>query len=132
MRYVTSLHCDHSYTSDVVIGEQEPGSLFHAVSHMLRCRKKHPSFGTGTLHWIDCEEKAIAAYIRSTSFDKMLCVSNLSLRHLEADIKVPIGAIPSSREAGNPEHTQPHELGLFNPRACFTITTCFLLLALAR
>lgn len=109
-------------------GEQEPGSLFHAVSHMLRSRKKHPSFGTGTLYWINCEEKAIAAYVRSTSFDKMLCVSNLSSRHLEADINIPRGAIPPASEGDNPEHSHPHELGLIgDSRAPTLLFLVFLL-----
>lgn len=89
--------------------------MFHAVSHMLRCRKKHPSFGTGALYWVDCENKAVAAYIRSTSFDKMFCVSNLSSRHLEVAIKVPL-SVPLAPEHGNPEHTHPHELGIRNAR----------------
>lgn len=106
---------DETFGYDIVnVDSQyaEPGSLFHAVSHMVRTRKKHPSFGTGTLYWIDCAEKRVAAYIRSTSFDKMLCVSNLSSRPLDVAIPLPAGDTPPPAEAGNPAHTHPHELAL--------------------
>jgi maltose alpha-D-glucosyltransferase/alpha-amylase len=93
--YAPVINCETYGYNAVNVDSQynEPGSLFHAVSHMVRMRKKHPSFGTGALYWIDCDDKAVATYIRSTSFDKMLCVSNLSSRARDVTIKLPSNII---------------------------------------
>ncbi|KAL6065869.1 maltose alpha-D-glucosyltransferase [Balamuthia mandrillaris] len=69
--------------------QHDPSSLFHAIRMMLQVRRKHPSFGSGTLTWLTNELTSVAAYVRSTDVDKMLIVSNVSGKEISATVEVP-------------------------------------------
>jgi len=106
---------DDTYGYDIVNVESqyaEPNSLFHAVRHMIMTRKKHPSFGTGALYWVECPNKAVACYIRSTSYDLMLSVSNLGSTPADVVIKLPSFAIPPATPGGGEQPFPPHEIYL--------------------
>jgi len=65
----------------------DSSSIYHAIKQMIRIRKKHPSFGTGSLTWIDNEKKEIAAYIRDAEWDVVLVVNNVSTERVEAVVE---------------------------------------------
>ena len=67
---------------------ENPYSLWHSIRHMIQMRKKYPVFGRGDFVWMDCENEAIAAYIRSYDGQVVYVFNNLSAR--EQVIYVPI------------------------------------------
>jgi maltose alpha-D-glucosyltransferase/alpha-amylase len=62
-----------------VIGQQENEfSLWHSVQRMIQIRKEYPVFGRGDFEWIDYENNAIAAYVRSFEDQVIYVLNNLS------------------------------------------------------
>lgn len=83
---------DHTYGYKRVNVESQlvdPSSLFHAIRQMIRTRRNHSSFGTGTFDWVDVEDVSVAAYIRSNGYDKMLTISNVSSKPNTVTVTIP-------------------------------------------
>ena len=73
-----------------VIGQQENEfSLWHSVQRMIQIRKEYPVFGRGDFEWIDCENDAIAAYVRSLEDQVIYVVNNLSAGEQVITISAP-------------------------------------------
>jgi len=53
-------------------------SLFHSIRHMITVRKKHLTFGRGSIGWIETGNHALAAYRRDHQDESLLIVNNLS------------------------------------------------------
>lgn len=62
---------------NVAAQQADPGSLWHAMRHMLHVRKQHPAFGWGELAWLDCEVPQIAAYRRWYHGESIVAIHNL-------------------------------------------------------
>jgi maltose alpha-D-glucosyltransferase/alpha-amylase len=53
-------------------------SLVHSISHMVNIRKRHHTFGRGTLEWINTDNPSFAAFTRKYRDETLLIVNNLS------------------------------------------------------
>ncbi len=62
---------------NVTAQQADPGSLWHAMRHMLHVRKQHPAFGWGELAWLDSDVPQIAAYRRWYQGETIIAVHNL-------------------------------------------------------
>jgi maltose alpha-D-glucosyltransferase/alpha-amylase len=56
---------------------QNDTSLFHAIRRMIEIRKEHPSFGRGSMQWLNGNNPAIAAYTRQYQNESLLILNNL-------------------------------------------------------
>jgi maltose alpha-D-glucosyltransferase / alpha-amylase len=64
-----------------VVGQvADPDSLFHTVSHMVHVRKGHPTFGRGTMEWVETDNPSVAVYTRKYQDEILLIINNLSDR----------------------------------------------------
>jgi maltose alpha-D-glucosyltransferase / alpha-amylase len=57
---------------------RSPTSLLHWLSRLIRARKKHAVFGRGSLRFVGCENRRVAAYLRQTPEQIVLVVNNFS------------------------------------------------------
>ena len=64
------------------------GSLWHWMQRVLRIRKQHPVFGRGTLRFLEPENPAILAYLRSDGAETILVVNNLSAEAQQATVEL--------------------------------------------
>ena len=58
--------------------QQDSGSLWNAIRHMLHTRKKHPAFGRGALEWEDAGNNRTAVYRRRYQAEDIFAIHNLS------------------------------------------------------
>lgn len=63
---------------NVIDARQDPGSLWNRLHQMIALRKSHSAFGLGSFTWVDCGNRAIAAYLRSHGDERIMVVNNLS------------------------------------------------------
>jgi maltose alpha-D-glucosyltransferase/alpha-amylase len=63
-----------------------PGSLLNWTRRILQVRRRHPSFGRGSLRFVLPDQKEILAYIRQHQGDSVLIVANLSPRYLQTEL----------------------------------------------
>lgn len=93
--------------------QDNPYSLWHSIRNMIRVRKEHPAFGRGDFQWIDCENEAIAAYVRTYENQVIYVVNNLSAQ--EQVISIPLSE-PSRKLTdlltGKDYHVTDHALTL--------------------
>jgi maltose alpha-D-glucosyltransferase/alpha-amylase len=66
--------------SKVNVADQmaDPGSLLNTTRHMIQVRKEQAAFGRGSFTWVDADNAAVAAYLRSHCDENVLLVANLS------------------------------------------------------
>ncbi len=57
---------------------RSPTSLLNWFRRIIRIRKKNPVFGRGSLKFIPCENRKVAAYLREYQGEAVLIVNNLS------------------------------------------------------
>ena len=57
---------------------EDANSMWSAVRHMIAVRKEHHAFGWGEFEWINCRNKAVAAYRRTFEGETILVFQNLS------------------------------------------------------
>src|SRR5690348_13965266 len=69
--------------------QNDPSSLYHVLRHMIATRRKHQSFGSGQLLWVESGLPEVSCWIRYYLMDVMLVVSNLSGNEKAINIKVP-------------------------------------------
>jgi len=67
----------------------QPTSLLHWVHGMLKVRRQHPAFGTGTFVPLEADNESVLAFLRVTDAETILCVTNLASTARSARIKVP-------------------------------------------
>ena len=63
---------------NVEAAEQDPGSLLHWTSDILKLRREYPTFATGELKFIDTNNKAVLAFVRQDANATLLIVSNFA------------------------------------------------------
>jgi maltose alpha-D-glucosyltransferase / alpha-amylase len=80
----------HNYQhSNVEAQWAQPTSLLHWVHGMLKVRRQHPAFGTGTFAPLDADNEAVLAYLRVADDETILCVTNLASTARAARIHIP-------------------------------------------
>jgi maltose alpha-D-glucosyltransferase/alpha-amylase len=67
----------------------QPTSLLHWVHGMLKVRRQHPAFGTGTFVPLEADNESVLAFLRVTPDETLLCVTNLASTARSAEISLP-------------------------------------------
>ena len=67
--------------------QQDPGSLFHFLRHLIRLRKAHPELAKGKIEWIASPHPAAAIYIRGEGKQRLLAAHNLSEDTIQVDLR---------------------------------------------
>jgi maltose alpha-D-glucosyltransferase / alpha-amylase len=65
-----------------------PDSLLNTLRRRITTRKYHPAFGRGSFDWVECDNLAIAAYLREYGEDRLLVVNNLSGKKQPVTLKL--------------------------------------------
>src|SRR6185503_3154302 len=60
--------------------ERSPSSLLHWMRRLIALRRRHRTFGRGTIRFLAPANRKVLAYVREYEGEKILCVANLS-RH---------------------------------------------------
>jgi maltose alpha-D-glucosyltransferase / alpha-amylase len=83
---------------------RSPTSLLCWLRRILRLRKKYPVFGRGTLKFVPCENRKVAAYLREYQDKIILAVNNLSAyaQPAELDLRPYRGFIPTELLGNHP------------------------------
>lgn len=69
----------YAYTHiNVSFQRTDPFSLWHTLRKMIAIRKLHLALSCGDMSWIDCGNRAIAAYLQYCEGEKLLVINNLS------------------------------------------------------
>jgi maltose alpha-D-glucosyltransferase / alpha-amylase len=78
-------------------------SLLNWTRHMLTVRKRHKSFGRGTLRFLYPGNRKVLAYLREFEDETILCVCNVSrvIQAVELDLSVFAGRIPVDLSGGS-------------------------------
>lgn len=63
---------------NVAAQRRDPDSLLHKMRQMIRIRKAHAAFGRGEIHFLEVENRAVLAYLRTYKDEAILVVQNLS------------------------------------------------------
>lgn len=66
----------------------DPGSLWNTIRHMVSVRSQTSVFGRGDFEWMEVENPAIAAYLRSDSKEIRLVINNLSDAEQQLNINI--------------------------------------------
>lgn len=56
----------------------DPDSLLNQMREMIRVRKAHPAFGRGEIRFLEPNNRAVLAYLRTFGTETLLIVNNLS------------------------------------------------------
>jgi maltose alpha-D-glucosyltransferase/alpha-amylase len=75
---------------------RSPTSLLNWLRRLIRLRKKYPVFGRGTLKFVPCENRKVAAFLRDYQDQTILAVNNLSgfAQPVELDLRQYRGRTP--------------------------------------
>ncbi len=69
----------HGYQQVNVAAQRgDPDSLLSLMRRLIAIRKEHPAFGRGDLRFLEPDNKAVLAFVRSYEGETLLCVHNLS------------------------------------------------------
>jgi len=69
----------HGYQRvNVAAQRDDPDSLLSLMRRLIAIRKEHPAFGRGDLRFLQPDNKAVLAFVRSYEGETLLCVHNLS------------------------------------------------------
>jgi len=84
--------------------QRHPHSLLHWVRDLVRIRKQHPVFGTGTFRALDPSNPKVLAFLREGEGEVILCVANLSAsaQPVELDLREYAGRTPMELLGGTP------------------------------
>ena len=94
------------YGYEVINVEAQAGdqySLLNWVRRMLTVRKRHKSFGRGTLRFLYPGNRKVMAYLREFEDETILCVCNVSrvIQAVELDLSAFAGRIPVDLSGGS-------------------------------
>jgi maltose alpha-D-glucosyltransferase/alpha-amylase len=94
------------YGFEVINVEAQAGdqySLLNWTRRMLTVRKRHKSFGRGTLRFLYPGNRKVLAYLREFEDETILCVCNVSrvIQAVELDLSVFAGRIPVDLTGGS-------------------------------
>lgn len=86
----------HYQAINVEAQVRAPSSLHHTLRHLIRIRKQYPLFGRGSIHFVNCDNPHIVAYVREYQGQTALVVNSLSksAQPAELDLAFLEGAIP--------------------------------------
>ena len=85
------------YAINVESQERSPWSLLNWMKRMIALRRRHQTFGRGTIRFLAPSNRKVLAYIREHDDETILCVANLS-RHVQAaelDLREFAGQVPT-------------------------------------
>ncbi len=85
------------YAINVEAQERSPWSLLNWMKRMIALRRRHQTFGRGTIRFLAPSNRKVLAYIREHDGETILCVANLS-RHVQAaelDLRAFAGRVPT-------------------------------------
>jgi maltose alpha-D-glucosyltransferase/alpha-amylase len=66
-------------------------SLLNFIRRLIAVRKEHLALGWGDFKWTPCDQKAVAAYLRSYQDERLLIVHNLSSASQTPRLEIPAG-----------------------------------------
>ncbi len=94
------------YGFEVINVEAQAGdqySLLNWTRRMLTVRKRHKSFGRGTLRFLYPGNRKVLAYLREFEDETILCVCNVSrvIQAVELDLSIFAGRIPVDLSGGS-------------------------------
>jgi maltose alpha-D-glucosyltransferase/alpha-amylase len=94
--------------------ERSPSSLLNWMKRMIALRKRHQTFGRGSIRFLEPTNRKVLAYIRAHEGEEILCVANLSrnVQAAELDLRAFAGRIPTEMVGGT-EFPQIGELPYF-------------------
>jgi maltose alpha-D-glucosyltransferase/alpha-amylase len=86
----------HYETVNVEAQQGNPHSTLSWMKRLIALRKRHRSFGRGTLELLRPENRKVLAYVRAYQSEQILCVANLSrfLQAVELDLSRWKGMVP--------------------------------------
>ena len=58
--------------------QNDPNSFYNWLKAVIRIRRQHPAFGSGSLRLLSCENPAVLAFTRHSDEETLLCIHNLS------------------------------------------------------
>ncbi len=95
---------NHYQATNVEAQLRSPTSLLNWFRRIIRIRKKNPVFGRGSLKFISCENRKVAAYLREYQGQTVLIVNNLSAVAQPAalDLRSFAGYVPVEMIGNNP------------------------------
>jgi maltose alpha-D-glucosyltransferase/alpha-amylase len=94
--------------------ERSPWSLLNWMKRLIALRKRHRTFGRGSIRFLAPTNRKVLAYIREYEGETILCVANLS-RHVQAaelDLRAFNGRVPTEM-VGETEFPRIGELPYF-------------------
>ena len=82
--------------------ERTPDSLLHWMRRLIALRRRHQTFGRGTLRFLHPANRSILAYLREYQGEAILCVANLSRnpQAAELDLSPFSGRVPVEMRGG--------------------------------
>jgi maltose alpha-D-glucosyltransferase/alpha-amylase len=97
--------------------QADPGSLLNRMREMIRVRKDHQAFGRGTCRFLQAENDAVLAYLRTHGEETILVINNLSStpQRVQVDLAAFAGTQPRdlfAREQLPPIDRGPYRLAL--------------------
>ena len=102
------------YAINVEAQERSPLSLLNWMKRMIALRRRHQTFGRGTIRFLAPSNRKVLAYIREHEGETILCVANLS-RHVQAaelDLREFAGQVPTEM-VGATEFPRDRRAALF-------------------
>ncbi len=73
--------------------ERAPASLLNWTRRMIALRQAHPTFGRGTIEFLDTGNRRVLAFTRTHGDDTVLVVTSLSAHVQGAHVRVPAGHV---------------------------------------
>jgi maltose alpha-D-glucosyltransferase / alpha-amylase len=114
---------NHYQATNVESQMRSPTSLLNWFRRIIRIRKRFPVFGRGSLKFVPCENRKVAAYLREYQGQSVLIVNNLSAVAQPAalDLRAFAGQVPIEMIGNNafpPIREEPYSLSL-SPHSFF-------------
>lgn len=78
-------------TVNVAAQRADPDSLWQAIHRMIMLRKEHSALSEGDFSWVECGNKAVLAFQRSSAQAHLLAIHNLSSGAHEVSLEPPTG-----------------------------------------
>lgn len=91
-RYYSPVISEPPYAPELVNVEQQqadPNSLLNRLRHLISVRKSIRVFGRGTFSWLQAENKAVAAFLRSYESQNVAVLNNLSDEEQTVHLSLP-------------------------------------------
>lgn len=77
---------------NVAVQQAHHGSLWHTLRRLIALRKRHLAFGAGAFAWLPVGNRAVAAYLRTYSDERVVVLTNLSAVAQKIRVPLPPGS----------------------------------------